>query len=83
MALEADFQSVMLFTNNEDRPGFIGALGTILGNAGINIATLHLGRERSRREAIAIVGVDDVVPDAIIAEIRALPQVRYAKVIRF
>ncbi len=83
MALEADFQPVMLFTNNQDTPGFIGALGTILGNAGINIATLHLGRELANREAIAIVGVDDVVPAEIIAEIRQLPQVRYAKMLRF
>ena len=83
MALHADFQPVMLFTNNEDSPGFVGALGTMLGNAGINIATLHLGRERARREAIAIVGVDEVVPEALIAELRALPQVSYAKVLRF
>ena len=83
MALEADFQPVMLFTNNEDKPGFIGALGTILGDAGINIGTLHLGRERTRQEAIAIVGVDEIVPEEIIAELRALPQVSYVKVLRF
>jgi len=83
MALEADFQPVMLFTNNEDKPGFVGALGTILGDAGINIGTLHLGREPTRQEAIAIVGVDEIVPEEIIAELRALPQVSYAKVLRF
>lgn len=83
MALEADFQPVMLLTNNEDKPGFIGSLGTILGNAGINIGTLHLGRNLERREAVAIVGVDDVVPDIIIAELRALPQVSYVKLLRF
>ena len=83
IALEADFQPVMLFTKNEDKPGFIGALGTILGDAKINIGTLHLGRKRDYREAIAIVGIDEVVPEEIIAELRALPQVSYAKEVRF
>jgi len=83
MALEADFQPVMLFTNNEDKPGFIGTLGTILGDAQINIGTLHLGRDRARQEAIAIIGVDEVVPEEIIAKLRALPTVRYAKVLHF
>ena len=45
MALEADFHPVMLFINNLDKPGFIGALGTMLGEANINIATFHLGRQ--------------------------------------
>jgi D-3-phosphoglycerate dehydrogenase len=83
MPLEAAFHPVMLFINNSDKPGFIGALGTMLGEAGINIATFHLGREGEGEDAIAIVGVDQVVPDAIIAKLKALPQVRYAKVLRF
>src|SRR5579863_5458528 len=45
MALEADFHPVMLLINNLDKPGFIGALGTILAQANINIATFHLGRQ--------------------------------------
>jgi D-3-phosphoglycerate dehydrogenase len=83
MALEADFHPTMLFVNNSDKPGFIGALGTMLGEAGINIATFHLGREGPGQDAIAIVGVDQAVPDALIERIRALPHVRYAKVLRF
>lgn len=83
MALEADFHPVMLFTNNSDKPGFIGALGTILGDAQINIATLNLGREGPGLEAIAIAGVDQDVPESIVAKLKALPHVRYAKVLRF
>lgn len=83
MQLEAAFHPVMLFINNYDKPGFIGALGTMLGDAGINIATFHLGRESAGADAIALVGVDQVVPEDLLAEIRALPQVRYAKVLRF
>jgi D-3-phosphoglycerate dehydrogenase len=83
MALEADFHPVMLLINNLDKPGFIGALGTILGEANINIATFHLGRQAAEQDAIAIVGVDQVVPDAIQQKLRALPHVRYVKVLKF
>ncbi len=83
MALEADFHPVMLLINNVDKPGFIGALGTLLGEANINIATLHLGRQAAEQDAIAIVGVDQVVPEGIQQKLRALPQVRYVKVLKF
>ncbi len=62
--LEADFHPVMLIINNLDKPGFVGALGTLLGQARINIASFHLGRQAEGEDAIAIVGVDQVVPDA-------------------
>jgi len=83
MALEADFHPVMLFINNSDKPGFIGSLGTMLGESSINIATFHLGRQAQGQDAIAIVGVDQVVPEGIQQRLRALPQVRYVKVLRF
>ena len=84
VALEADFHPVMLLINNRDKPGFIGALGTLLGEANINIATFHLGRLRAaEQDAIAIVGVDQMVPEAIQQKLRALPHVRYVKVLRF
>ncbi|MFO7285280.1 MAG: phosphoglycerate dehydrogenase [Gammaproteobacteria bacterium] len=83
MALQADFEPIMLFTCNEDRPGYIGALGSLLGDAGINIATLHLGRDRKSGQAIAIVGVDEQVPEEILAKLKALPLVSYAKVLKF
>jgi D-3-phosphoglycerate dehydrogenase len=83
MQLEAAFHPVMLFINNSDKPGFIGALGTMLGEAGVNIATFHLGRESAGADAIALVGVDQVVSDDLLTRIKALPQVRYAKVLRF
>lgn len=83
MALEGAFLPVMLYVNNSDSPGFIGALGTILGEARINIATFHLGRQGQGEDAIAIVGVDQVVPDAVQERLRRLPQVRVVKVLRF
>jgi len=83
MPLEADFHPVMLLINNLDKPGFIGALGTLLGEANINIATFHLGRQAAEHDAIAIVGVDQVVPEAVQRSLRALPHVRYVKMLKF
>jgi D-3-phosphoglycerate dehydrogenase len=83
MPLEAEFHPVMLFINNQDKPGFIGALGTMLGEANINIATFHLGRQSEGRDAIAIVGVDQFVPERVQQALRELSHVRYVKVLRF
>ena len=81
--LDAHFHPLMLFVNNADKPGFIGALGTMLGQAGVNIATFHLGREEEGQDAIAMVGIDSDVPDEVMAQLKAIPQVRYVKVLRF
>jgi len=83
MDLEAPFHAATLYINNSDKPGFIGALGTLLGDAKINIATFHLGRQRVGEEAIALVGVDQPPHEAVLNEIKALPHVRYAKLLRF
>jgi D-3-phosphoglycerate dehydrogenase len=83
MDLEAHFHPLMLFVNNADKPGFIGSLGTMLGQAGVNIATFHLGREEEGKDAIAMVGIDSDVPDEVMAQLKAIAQVRYVKVLRF
>ncbi len=83
MALEAKFRPFILFVNNNDEPGFIGSLGSILGEAGVNIATFNLGREEEGGDAIAMVGIDQEIPAEAMAKIQALPQVRYAKVLKF
>ena len=81
--LEAEPQRYMLYTSNEDVPGYIGALGTKLGDLGINIATFALGRAEKGGDAIALVGVDEPLSPATLAEIAALPQVREAKALVF
>jgi len=83
MALEAAFHPVMLYINNSDSPGFIGAVGTVLGEARVNIATFHLGRCGEGEDAIAIVGVDQLVPEEVLERVRRLPQVREVRVLRF
>ncbi len=83
MELDAAFAPAMLYVNNLDRPGFIGALGVMLGEAGVNIATFNLGRVAAGDDAIALVGVDQAPDEALIARIRALPHVKEARVLRF
>ena len=83
MALEGDFSPVTLYVNNLDKPGFIGALGQMLGEAKVNIATFHLGRTSAGGEAIALIGIDSVPADALMDKLETLPQVRYAKVLTF
>ena len=83
MELESAFAPAMLYVNNLDRPGFIGALGALLGEAGVNIATFNLGRVAAGDDAIALVGVDQAPDDALIAKIRALPHVKEARALAF
>ncbi|MSP79809.1 MAG: phosphoglycerate dehydrogenase, partial [Rhodospirillales bacterium] len=73
----------MIYVTNRDKPGFIGALGTLMGNAGINIATFSVGRDRPGGDAIALIEVDHPIDAAMVAQIRALPQVMRCKPMRF
>ena len=81
--LEAEPQRFMLYTRNSDVPGYIGALGTKLGALNINIATFALDRTEKGGDAIAMVGVDEPLTSATLAEIKALPQVREARALVF
>jgi D-3-phosphoglycerate dehydrogenase len=73
----------MLYVNNLDKPGFIGALGALLGETGVNIATFNLGRVSAGDDAIALVGVDQAPDDKLIAKIRALPHVKEVRALTF
>jgi D-3-phosphoglycerate dehydrogenase len=73
----------MIYVTNRDKPGFIGALGMLLGNANINIATFSLGREKAGGDAIALIEVDQLIDEGVVAKIRALSQVMRCKPMRF
>ncbi|HRE61726.1 MAG TPA: phosphoglycerate dehydrogenase [Micropepsaceae bacterium] len=83
IAMEAAFTPHMLYITNEDKPGFIGKLGTLLGNAKVNIASFNLGRTGPGGDAIALVEVDGEVPEGVIESIRAIDVVRQAKALKF
>ena len=81
--MEAEIGPHMLYVTNEDKPGFIGALGMTLGNAGVNIATFNLGRTGPGEDAICLVEVDGPIPAEILATVEKLPLVRQAKPLKF
>lgn len=81
--MDAEFGPSMLYITNLDKPGFIGRFSSTLGEAGINIATFHVGREAPGGNAIALIEVDGEVPPAVLAQVQALPQVQQAKPLKF
>ena len=81
--MEAELAEKMLYITNHDRPGFIGNLGTTLGNAGINIARMQFGRDFEGGNAIALVSIDQEIPDAVLRDVQALPDVIQVKPLMF
>ncbi|HWJ70280.1 MAG TPA: phosphoglycerate dehydrogenase [Sphingobium sp.] len=81
--IEADLVGHMLYIVNTDQPGFIGAVGMALGEAGINIGTFHLGRREAGGEAVLLLSVDEHVPDALMAQIEKAPGVRMVRALEF
>ena len=78
-----EFGKNMMYIRNYDSPGFIGALGTLLGNEGINIATFNLGRREEGGEALALVEVEGAVTETVLSDVRSLPQVVRANHLTF
>jgi D-3-phosphoglycerate dehydrogenase / 2-oxoglutarate reductase len=81
--LDAEFAPHMFYIVNEDKPGFIGKLGTMLGDAKVNIANFTLGRSAPGQDAIALIEVDGAVPAAVAEAVAKLPQVKHAKPLAF
>jgi D-3-phosphoglycerate dehydrogenase / 2-oxoglutarate reductase len=81
--MEFELAPHMLFVRNADQPGFIGRFGMVLGEAGVNIATLNLGREKPGGDAICVVAVDEPVSEDVLASVNALPQVVRASRLEF
>jgi D-3-phosphoglycerate dehydrogenase len=81
--IEAELTPHMLYITNEDKAGFIGALGTVLGDAGVNIATFHLGRNKPGGDALALVELDEEIDAQVLEAVRRLPHIKRARPIRF
>ncbi|MFZ0760494.1 MAG: phosphoglycerate dehydrogenase [Candidatus Sulfotelmatobacter sp.] len=85
--VEAPLERSLIYLRNRDVPGVIGKVGTILGEAEINIADFSLGRRSAEasaepREAIAVVHVDGRVPDEVLKKLEQIPAVQQAKAVR-
>ncbi|MHB1110977.1 MAG: phosphoglycerate dehydrogenase [Devosia sp.] len=81
--MEAELTPSMLYVTNEDKPGHIGRLGTLLGTLGINIANFNLGRAEVGGDAIALLSIDGTLTDEQLKQIAALEGVKQAKALRF
>ena len=83
IAIDAKLGPNMLYVTNRDKPGLIGHLGTLLGDAGINIATFHLGRAEQGGDAIALIEIDDAPSEELLARIDELENVVVATGMKF
>ena len=81
--MDAEFGPSMIYITNLDKPGFIGKFSSTLGEAGINIATFHVGRDAPGGNAVALIEIDGDLSEAVLAKVRALPQVQQAKSLHF
>jgi D-3-phosphoglycerate dehydrogenase len=83
IAIDAELGPNMLYITNEDEPGFIGALGTTLGENNINIATFNLGRNKEGGDAIALIEIDGPISEGITDRVRGIPHVVRATSLSF
>ena len=82
VAVEAPLEGTMIVISNNDQPGVIGEVGTILGRHGLNIANFALGREGHR--AVGVVNVDETtpIPEAVLADMRKVKAILEARIVR-
>jgi D-3-phosphoglycerate dehydrogenase len=71
----------MMFTEHEDRPGMIGRVGTIAGEHDINISFMEVARSGPRSVATMVVGLDDPVPEKVLAEFLSIPHVKSIRIV--
>jgi D-3-phosphoglycerate dehydrogenase / 2-oxoglutarate reductase len=81
--MDAEFAPSMIYITNLDKPGFIGRFSSALAEAGINIATFHLGRDAPGGNAVALIEIDGELPPEVLKKVQALPQVQQAKPLKF
>jgi D-3-phosphoglycerate dehydrogenase / 2-oxoglutarate reductase len=83
IGLEAELEGDMLYIVNEDAPGFIGRVGTTLGEAGLNIGTFHLGRRSAGGEAVLLLSMDSAIEEPVLWQVCKLPGVKTVKALKF
>jgi len=83
IGIEAELDGHMLYVVNDDKPGFIGRIGTLLGNHSINIGTFNLGRRDAGGEAVLLLSLDDALQEEVLAETSELEGVKMAMGLSF
>ena len=82
MRIEGEISPNMLYLLNNDKPGFIGSLGTLLGDKKINIANFNLGRT-GKGEAVSLLELDHFLSDQLIYDLQKLVNVKKVKALKF
>ncbi|MFQ5768605.1 MAG: NAD(P)-dependent oxidoreductase, partial [Acidobacteriota bacterium] len=80
--LECSPKGHLLFFRNRDVPGVVGRIGTILGEAQVNIVGLQLGRAAPLKTAVSLVKVDGPIPTAALEALRALPELEFCRALK-
>jgi D-3-phosphoglycerate dehydrogenase / 2-oxoglutarate reductase len=83
IGIEAELEGHMLYVVNDDKPGFIGRIGTLLGGHGINIGTFNLGRREAGAEAVLLLSLDEGMTAEVVAEAEQLDGVNLVKALAF
>jgi D-3-phosphoglycerate dehydrogenase len=71
-----------LFCDHRDRPGLIGAVGKVTGDADINISAMHVSRLKPRGQALMILAVDEPLPEEHCQQLLSIPDIYTAKVVK-
>jgi D-3-phosphoglycerate dehydrogenase len=82
VGVEAPLEGTMIVIRNNDQPGVIGEIGTILGRHGVNIANFALGREGTRAIGVVIVDETSPIPDVVLEDLRKVKAIREARIVR-
>lgn len=83
IGIEAELSGHMLYVVNDDKPGFIGRIGTLLGSHDINIGTFNLGRREAGGEAVLLLSLDQKIPADVIAQATEIEGVKLVKALEF
>jgi D-3-phosphoglycerate dehydrogenase len=81
-AIDAELAGTILVTRHRDQPGIVGAVGSALAAAGVNISSLELSRLSAAGEAMMFVSVDQAIPDGVLEQLRAVPGMVEARVVQ-
>jgi D-3-phosphoglycerate dehydrogenase len=81
-SVEAVPEGVLLVCYNEDKPGIMGHIGTILGQKGINIASMTLGRKEKGGPAITVLNLDQEVDEEVLYKIKEFPAINSVRLVR-
>ena len=75
-------EGLLLVSEHIEQPGVLGRMGTLLGDARINISFVQVGRRERGGAGLMVVGIDDVLPDDVMRQVLAMPSVRSARLVR-